>query len=84
MNPLVSFIATLIILGLALSMIHLLSLALALPDIIALLLLALPLTLFIAYCSHESHAQMLRAAIQIYCSFASVVIASAAIVYLIR
>lgn len=83
MNPVVSFVVTLVILGLAESVIHLLSLWLELPDIVALLLMALPLVLFISYCSHESRAQIIRAAIRIYAGFAAVVIASAAIVYFI-
>ena len=64
-------------------MLHWLILALGLPDLVALLLFAIPVAAYIAYCSYESRAEIIAFALRIYASFAGVVVVSAAIVYYI-
>ncbi len=64
-------------------LLHFLIVLLDLPDLAALLLFAVPVILFIGYCTHDSTRGMLRSALVIYSSFASVLIASAVLVYLI-
>ena len=83
MPPVLSLFATLTLLGAAFTLLHWLILWLKLPDLVALLLFALPVAAYIAWCSVESRQAQLRLALQIYSSFAAVTIASAAIVYLI-
>lgn len=68
------------LLAAAFSLIHLVSLWLRLPDVAALLLFALPVVAYIVYCTCETRAEMLRAAIRIYLSFAGVVIAASGLV----
>ena len=57
MKPLVSFIATLGLLGVAFTFLHWLIVALGRPDIVA-LLLALPLVGYIGYCTQDTRAAM--------------------------
>jgi len=83
LRPVLSFIAALAVLGAAFSIVHWISLALALPDLLALLLFALPVIAYIAYCTEDTRAQMLRAAWRIYATFAAVLLASAALVFFI-
>ncbi len=83
MRPLLSLIAALVLLGAAFSLIHLLSLWLRLPDLVALLLFAIPVVAYIAYTLFDSRAEMLRAAMTYYVSFAGVVLAAAGLVFLI-
>ena len=83
MRPVLSFIAALASLGAAFSSIHLLSLWLNLPDLLALLLFAIPMVCYLAYTLFESRADMLHAAAVYYLSFAGVVLASAGLVYFI-
>ena len=83
MHPILSFTATLGILGVAFSIIHIAGFVFELPDLLVLLLFAIPLTIYIAYCTHDTRARMQRAALRLYAGFASVVLASAAIVYFI-
>ena len=54
-----------------------------LPDLAALLLFALPVAAYVAWCSVDTRAAQLRFAMQIYLVFAAVTLASAAIVYVI-
>ena len=82
-GPLSAFIATLISMGLAFSFLHGLILWLNLPDLAALLMFALPVVAYIAYCTQNSRRQALLSAIRIYTSFAAVVLACAGLVYLI-
>ena len=83
MKPLVSFIATLAILGVAFSFLHWLIVALGLPDIVALLLFAIPITAYIAYCTQETRAAMWRSAIRIYGAFAAVTLSAVGLVLFI-
>ena len=82
-SPLVAFIATLVSMGVTFSLFHGLILWLNLPDLVALLMFALPLVAYAAYCTQNSPRQVLRSATRIYASFATVVLASASLVYLI-
>ena len=83
MQPLVSFIATLAILGVAFVFLHWLILILSLPDIVALLLFAIPIVTYIAYCTQETRADIWRSASRIYAVFASVTLSAAGLVLLI-
>ncbi len=83
MSPVLSLVATLGLLGVTFTLLHWLILWLNLPDLVALLLFALPVVAYIAWCTVESRAAQLRFALQIYLCFSLVTIASAAIVYLI-
>ena len=69
--------------GVAFSLLHGLIIWLNLPDLAALLMFALPLVAYIAYCTQNSRRQALLSAIRIYTSFAGVVLASTGLVYLI-
>ncbi len=83
MGPALSFVATLALLGIAFTLLHWLSLWLALPDIGALLLFALPLSFYFAYCVEPTRARMLRVGLRHYLVFAGVVLACAGIVHVI-
>ena len=83
MQPLVSFIATLAILGVAFVLLHWLILTLGLPDIVALLLFAIPIVGYIAYCTQETSAEIWRSATKIYLVFATVTLSAAGLVLLI-
>ncbi len=69
--------------GVAFSFLHALILWLNLPDLAALLMFALPIVAYIAYCTQNSRRQALHSAIRIYATFAAVVLASTGLVYLI-
>ena len=83
MQPIISFIATLVFLGVAFTLLHLLIVALGLPDIVALLLFALPIVGYIAYCTQETRAAMWRSAIHIYVAFVAVTLSAAGLVLII-
>ena len=83
MQPIVSFVATLGLLGVAFTILHWVILWLRLPDLAALLLFALPVTAYIAWSMQEGRSRQLRFGLQIYVTFAAVVVACAGIVYLI-
>ncbi len=83
MAPALSLLATLTMLGVVFTLLHWLILWLNLPDLAALLLFALPVAAYIAWCTADSRRAQLRLAIQTYLTFSSVTIASAAIVYFI-
>lgn len=83
MQPIFSFIATLAVLGVAFLLLHLLILALGLPDLAALLLFAIPIAAYIAYCTQESRATMWRSAWQMYLVFAAVTLSAAGLVMFI-
>ena len=83
MKTILSYIATLMLFGVAFSLLHLVVLWLWLPDLAALLLFAVPVVAYLAYCSHHTRAAMLRSAIRIYASFAAVVLSAGGLVYLI-
>ena len=80
MGPALSFVATLALLGVALTLIHWLGLWLALPDIVVLLLFALPLCFYFAYCTEPTRARVLRTGLRHYLIFAAVVLACAGLV----
>jgi len=82
-KPVVSFAATLILLGATFLLLHLVGVWAGVIDVVALLLFAIPITGFIAYCTHQSQTQMLRSALQIYGSFCAVVVSAVGLVYLI-
>ncbi len=83
MPPALSFVATLALLGAALTLLHWISLWLELPDIVALLLFALPLSFYFAYCTESTRARVLRIGLRYFLVFASVVLASAGLVLFI-
>ena len=62
------------------SVLHHLILWLRLPDLAALMVLALPVVFYIAYCTVDSKSSVLRASLRIYLGFAGVVLPSAALV----
>ena len=84
MRPLLSLLAALVLLGAAFTSIHLLSLRLNLPDLVALLLFAIPVVFYIAYTSFDSRGKILRAAAVYYFAFAGVVLAAAGLVFIIE
>ncbi len=83
MSSFFSFAATLILLGVVFILLHLVLVWLGVSDLVALLVFALPLAGYISYCTNESRKKVIASALQIYLSFASVIIASAGLVYLI-
>ena len=83
MNPVVSFVATLASFGVAFSLLHAVILWLDLPDLAALLLFAIPVVVYIAYCTEPSRAAVGRAALRIYLSFALVTLAAGGLVLLL-
>ncbi len=83
MKSILSYFATLGFFGVAFSLLHLAILWLGLPDLAALLLFAVPVIAYLAYCTQESRAAMLHSAVRIYTSFAAVVLCAGALVYLI-
>ena len=83
MQPLVSFIATLVVLGVAFTALHWLILLFNLPDIVALLLFGIPVVCYIAYCTQETRAAMWRSAVRVYFSFAAVTLSAAGLVLFI-
>jgi hypothetical protein len=78
-----SFAATFVLLGVVLALLHHLLLWLNSPDIVALLVFALPLVAYIAYTTQPTRALWLRSALSIYTGFAGVVLAATGLVYLI-
>jgi hypothetical protein len=83
LSPVVSYVATLAFFGVAFSLLHAAILWLGLPDLAALLLFAIPVVVFIAYCTEPTRADVIRAALRTYLAFALVTLASGGIVYLI-
>ncbi len=83
MSPALSFVATVALLGVALTLIHWLGLWLALPDLVVLLLFALPLSFYFAYCTEPDRKRMLSAGLRHFLVFGSVVLACAALVMFI-
>ena len=84
MKPLLSFVATLGLLGVAFFFLHLVILWLRLPDLAGLMLLALPVVSYIGYSLQDTLAQAWRAALRIYLVFAAVTLSAAGLVYLIE
>ena len=83
MSPVLSYLATLLCFGVAFSFLHLVFVWLKLPDLAALLVFALPVIAYIAYCTQNTRSAMLRSAVRIYLGFSGVVLAAAGLVYLI-
>ena len=83
MSSIFSFAATLILLGAVFILLHLVLVWLGVSDLVALLVFALPIAGYISYCTNESRNKVIASVLRIYLSFASVVVASAALVYLI-
>jgi hypothetical protein len=83
LRPVLSYLATLVSFGVAFSFLHLLIVWLNLSDLAALLIFALPVIAYTAYCTQGTRAGMLRSMTIIYISFAGVVLAAAGLVYLI-
>ena len=83
MNPVLSFTATLIFFGMAFSLLHAAIVWLGLPDLAALLLFAIPVVAYLAYCTQSSTAAMVNSAVRVYLSFAAVTLSAAGLVYLI-
>lgn len=55
---------------------------LGVSDLVALLVFAAPISVYVSYCTQAS-SEIINSALRIYGSFVSVVLASAALVYLI-
>lgn len=83
MQPILSLAITLGLTGVIAVLLHLLIVWLGIGDLGALMIFAAPISAYLAYCTHRSNAHRWRAAAQIYASFCSVVLASAALVYYI-
>lgn len=78
-----TFTTTLVVMGVVMLLLHLAFVWLGVSDLVALLVFALPIVVYISYCTHESRKQVIHSALRIYGTFASVLIASAGLVYLI-
>ena len=83
MSPVLSYLATLLSFGVAFSFLHHLIVWLNLPDLAALMVFALPVIAYIAYCTQHTRAAMLGSAARIYLGFAGVVLTAAGLVFLI-
>ena len=83
MNPVLSFVATLAFFGVAFSLLHMAIVWLGLPDLAALLVLAIPVIVYIAYCTQPTRAATIRSAVRIYLSFAAVTLSAGGLVYVI-
>lgn len=83
MKPILNFLATFLLMGVAFILLHLLIVWLGVSDLVALLLFALPVSAYASYCTHRRRADQVRAALQIYASFSLVVLAAAGLVYVI-
>lgn len=62
---------------------HLALVWLGVSDLVALLVFAAPISVYVSYCTQASSARIINSALRIYGSFVSVVLAAAALVYLI-
>ena len=69
--------------GVVASLIHLLLVWLGATDVVALLVYAAPIVVYISYCTRESRGEIIGSALRIYGSFAMVIVAAAGLVYLI-
>jgi hypothetical protein len=69
--------------GVAFSLLHAVALELKLPDLVALLLFAIPVVAYIAYCTNNTRREALGSAIRIYLTFSSVLLAASGLVYVI-
>jgi len=69
--------------GVVMLLLHLAIVWLGVSDLVALLVFALPIVVYISYCTHDSCLQVIHSALRIYGTFAAVLIASAGLVYLI-
>ena len=83
MQPILSLLTTLFLLGVVFIFLHLVIVWSGVADIVALLLLAIPVVGYIAYCTQASRAVMVESAVRIYCGFAAVVLAAVGLVYVI-
>ena len=69
--------------GVVFSILHLIIVWSGVADIVALLLFAAPVVVYISYCTQPSPAAIVGSAVRIYCGFAAVVLASVGLVYVI-
>jgi hypothetical protein len=83
LNLVISLITTLVLLGVVFLLLHLLILWLGLTDLVALLLFAIPITLYISYCTQPNAPQIIGAALHIYFGFAALTLLSAGLVFVI-
>jgi hypothetical protein len=83
LQPILSFIATLVVLGVAFSLLHWLILALGLSDLAALMLFAVPIAGYLSYATQETMEARIRFAVRIYLVFAAVTLSAAGIVWYI-
>ncbi len=83
MKLIYSFLITLGLMVAAFVGLHYLILFLKLNDVTALILLALPMVVMIAWSTHETARKMLHSAIVIYACFVSVILAAAGLVWFI-
>ncbi|MBT8436792.1 MAG: hypothetical protein KJP11_05430 [Gammaproteobacteria bacterium] len=78
-----SFISTLVLMGVVMLLLHLVILWLGFSDLAALLVFALPIVAYISYCTEDSRKQVILSTLRIYGAFSSVLVASAGLVYFI-
>jgi hypothetical protein len=83
MKELKSFFAIIGLVAIAFVALHHLILLLGLPELVALILLAMPVIIVIAYTTNETPTQMYRSAISIFAWFVAVVLGSSALVWFI-
>jgi hypothetical protein len=83
LRSILSLTTTLILLGVVFSFLHLVIVWSGVADIVALLLLAVPIVVYISYCTQQSRVEIVRSAVRTYCGFAAVVLASVGLVYVI-
>jgi hypothetical protein len=83
LKPLISLAITLVATGALASLLHLVIVWLGVNDLVALLLYAAPIAIYVSYCTRQSRADIVGSALLIYCSFSGVVLAAAGLVYLI-
>ena len=83
MKPIISFLITLGLMALAFVGLHYLILFFKLSDVTALILLALPVVVLIAYSTNETPREIMRSAIMVYACFISVILAASGLVWFI-
>ncbi len=83
MKEIQSLLITLGVMAAAFVGLHYLILLLGFNDVTALILFALPVTILVAYSTHDTRREMIRSAIMIYSCFVSVILAATVLVWFI-
>jgi len=82
-QSILSLITTLILLGVVFSFLHLIIVWSGVADIVALLVFAAPIVVYISYCTQQSRSAIVGSAVRIYCAFATVALPAIGLVYVI-